>query len=211
VWRADVTLAGTALHVPIYVDRVTSGPEATFAAAKLQLCLAGPVGTPQGAQLFDAEFDVTGVFTNPVVKPRPLVWHAAFTPYLGATGTPNPAGTTEGQAWIPLTMKLTLEVKRLKHGVVLLRGRLLAEDRAIVGPSVDLYAGNKKVGKAKLTRQGFSVRKRIKRKTRFQVRIAAIGVFDTCIAPPIGTPQGCQSATLRLLAQSKAVLVKPKR
>ena len=65
VWKLNITVAGTPLTVPIYVDAITAGPEAAFASAKIQLCLAGPIGTPTGAQLLFAFFDVNGVFTNP--------------------------------------------------------------------------------------------------------------------------------------------------
>ena len=44
VWKLNITVAGSPLTVPIYVDAVTAGPEATFASAKIQLCLAGPIG-----------------------------------------------------------------------------------------------------------------------------------------------------------------------
>jgi hypothetical protein len=49
VWKLNLTIAGTPLTVPVYVDHVTAGPEAAFASGKLQLCLAGPIGTPAGA------------------------------------------------------------------------------------------------------------------------------------------------------------------
>ena len=46
-----VTVAGTPLRVPIYVDHVSAGPEAAFASAKIQLCLAGPIGTRASMRL----------------------------------------------------------------------------------------------------------------------------------------------------------------
>jgi hypothetical protein len=65
VWNLNINVAGTPLTVPLYVDAVTAGPEAAFASAKIQFCLAGPIGTPAGAQLEFAFFDVNGVFSNP--------------------------------------------------------------------------------------------------------------------------------------------------
>jgi hypothetical protein len=211
VWRADVTVAGTPLRVPMYVDRVIAGPEAAFASAKIQLCLAGPIGTPAGAQLFDAVFDVQGVFTNPTSTER-RVWRALFTPYIAGQPFPNAAGTVEGQAWAARSTNLSLSAKRLKRGFVSLQGRLLVDGVGISGPSVDVFTGNRRVGRARLRPPGrFALRKRIKRKTRFQARIDSIGEFASCFAPPIGAPQGCRSATLWMVGRSRTVSVKPRR
>jgi hypothetical protein len=211
VWRADVTVAGTPLRVPMYVDHVSAGPEAAFASAKIQLCLAGPIGTPAGAQLFDAVFDVQGVFTNPA-SPARRIWRALFTPYVAGTPTPNAAGTIESQAWAAARVNLSLGVKRLKRGVVLLQGRLSVDGVGISGPRVDIYSGNRRVGRARVTQPGrFSFRKRIKRKTRFQARINFIGEFASCFAPAIGAPQGCRTASLWIFGSSRTVLAKPRR
>jgi hypothetical protein len=211
VWRADVTVAGTPLRVPMYVDRVTAGPEAAFASAKIQLCLAGPIGTPAGAQLFDAIFDVQGVFTNPT-SPERRIWRALFTPYVAGTPTPNPAGTIESQAWAAARTSLSLSAKRLKRGVTVLQGRLTVDGAGISGPSVDIYSGTRRVGRTRLTPPNrYTFRKRIKRKTRFQARINFVGEFSSCFAPPIGAPQGCRTASLWIVANSRTVSVKPRR
>ena len=211
VWRADVTVAGTPLRVPMYVDHVSAGPEAAFASAKIQLCLAGPIGTPAGAQLIDAVFDVQGVFTNPASSDR-RVWRALFTPYVAGQPTPNPAGTIESQAWAAANLNLSLTAKRLKRGVVLLQGRLRVDGSGIWGPNVDIFSGSKRVGRTRLVSPGrFSFRKRIKRKTRFQARINSIGEFASCFAPAIGAPQGCRTASLWMVGRSRTLSVKPRR
>ena len=115
VWKLNITVAGTPLTVPIYVDPVTAGPEAAFASAKIQLCLAGPIGTPAGAQLLFALFDVNGVFTNPPTT-TDRIWRATFTPYVAGTPNPNPGGTTEGQALSPGRVALSVKSKSLKRG-----------------------------------------------------------------------------------------------
>jgi hypothetical protein len=211
VWRADVSVAGNPLRVPIYVDRVSAGPEAAFAAAKIELCLAGPIGTPVGAQLVDAVFDARGVFTNPTSSAR-RIWHALFTPYVPGTTTPNPAATIEGQAWAASNTTLSLSVKSLRRGVVLLQGRLTVEGSPIWGPLVDIYSGSKRMKTVRVARPGtYSFRKRIKRKTRFQARINYIGEFASCLAPAIGAPQGCRSTSLWMFGRSRTVLAKPRR
>jgi hypothetical protein len=210
VWRLDVTIAGTPLTVPVYVDRVTAGPEATFASAKLQLCLAGPIGTPAGAQLLNAEFVVRGVFTNPTTIGY-HVWRATFTPYVPGTSNPNPAGTIEGQAFVPSSVALTISVKRLKHGIVVIQGRLMAQGRPVSAGYVELYGGRKNVGTKLINRSGrFSFRKRIKRKTVYHAEGVSIGERPGgCIAPSIA-PAGC-TATMWFSATSRSVAARPRR
>jgi hypothetical protein len=213
VWRLDITIAGTPLQVPLYVDH-TVGAEATFASAKIQLCLAGPIGTPAGAQLLFAIFDVNGVFTNPSTTTDRL-WRATFTPYTPGTPNPNPAGTTEGQAVVPGRVSLTLTVKRLKHGVVLLQGRLLVDGAPFPGATVELFTPGKSaaVGKGKTNRTGrYSIRKKIKKKTRYHAEVIFIGQLAACPAAPLpGVPQGCKTGTISFAATTKNVLARPKR
>jgi hypothetical protein len=211
VWRLDFTVAGAPQTVPVYVDRVTAGPEALFASAKLQFCLQGPVGTPSGAQVLNLLLGVS-VFTNPA-NTSPRIWHATFTPYLPNSATWNEAGTIEGQALSPGKVSLTLTVKRLKHGVVLLRGRLLADGKPFSGAPMELFTPGKvnPVGRAKTGRSGrFTIRKRIKRKTRFSVGTVPVKSLSTCPGPPIGAPLGCTTATESFVAVSRNVVVKPR-
>jgi hypothetical protein len=197
VWKLNITVAGTPLTVPIYVD-TTAGPEATFASAKIQLCLAGPIGTPAGAQLLFAFFDVNGVFTNPS-NTTDRIWHALFTPYVAGTPNPNPGGTTEGQALVPGRVALSVKSKSLKRGRVTISGRLLVDGRPYRGAVIELYVGNKKVGQARTNAAGrFTVRKKIRKKTRYIVQTLELADLALpCPAPPIpGVPQGCKTATI---------------
>jgi hypothetical protein len=198
VWKLNITVAGTPLTVPIYVDPVTAGPEATFASAKIQLCLAGPIGTPAGAQLLFAFFDVNGVFTNPT-NTTDRVWHALFTPYVAGSPNPNPAGTTEGQALVPGRVSLTVKSKSLKKGRVVISGKLLVDGRPYRGAEIELYIGNKKVGSARTNASGsYTFRKKIKKKTRFGVQVLELADLALpCPAPGLpGVPQGCRSASI---------------
>jgi hypothetical protein len=201
VWKLNITVAGTPLTVPIYVDAVTAGPEATFASAKIQLCLAGPIGTPAGAQLLFAFFDVNGVFTNPS-NTQDRIWHATFTPYTPGTPNPNPAGTTEGQALVPGRVSLTVKSKSLKRGRVTISGKLLVDGRPYRGAVIELYVGNKKVGQTRTKANGsYTFRKRIKKKTRFGVQVLELAdVALPCPGPPLPTPQGCRTATISFFA-----------
>ncbi len=204
VWRLDILIAGSQLHVPLYVDHVTTAPENTFAAAKIQMCLAGPIGTPAGAQLLFAFFDVNGVFTNPA-NFADRIWHATFTPYVAGTPNPNPAGTTEGQAVIPGTVSLKMATKSLKHGVVIVSGQLVVDGQAFGGGLVELYkpGSNKRAGKGTTNGKGkYTIRIKIKKKTRLLAQVFFLGDLPgACPAPPLpGVPQGCRTASLSFFA-----------
>jgi hypothetical protein len=208
VWNLNITVAGTPLTVPLYVDAITAGPEAAFASAKVQLCLAGPIGTPAGAQLEFAFFDVNGVFTTPS-STSDHVWHATFTPYVAGTPQPNPAGTTEGQAVVPGRVGLTMKTKSLKRGVVIVSGRLLVDGQAFGGALVELYkpGSSKRIGKARTTRRGnYSIRIKIKKKTIVLAQVFFLGDLQSCPAPALpGVPQGCKTATVSFFAAKIAV------
>jgi hypothetical protein len=213
VWRLDFTVGGTPQSVPIYIDRVTVGPEALFASAKVQFCLQGPVGTPSGSQVVFLLFELEGVFTNPA-DTSPRIWHATFTPYLPNSATRNEAGTTEGQALAPGKVALTLTVKRLKHGVVLLQGKLLADGKPYAGAPIELYTPGKltPVARGRTKSNGrFSIRKRIKKKTRFNASTVPLKLLSTCPGLPIGAPLGCTTATESFVAVTGNVVAKPRR
>jgi hypothetical protein len=213
VWKLNIAIAGTPLTVYVYVDPVTSGPEATFASAKIQLCLAGPIGTPAGAQLLYAVFRVDGVFTNPA-NTQPRLWRGVFTPYFEGTATPNPAGTVEGQAQVPGRATLTLSVKSLRHGRIILSGRLLADGRPVSGGFVEIYVGQRRVARVRTNSSGrFTVRKRIKKKTRYQALLPpSWGELASCPAAPLPTvPMGCKSATFGFTAVSNRVTARRRR
>jgi hypothetical protein len=203
VWKLNITVAGTPLSVPMYVDAVTVGPEAAFASAKIQFCLAGPIGTPAGAQLLFALFDVNGVFRNPTTT-TDRIWRAHFTPYTPGTPNPNPAGTTEGQALVPGRVSLKLKAKSLRRGRVTITGQLLVSGRPFRGATVELYVGNRKVATRTTNAAGrFTVKKRIKRKTRWRGLVAFVGELAACPAPALpGVPQGCKNATISFVATS---------
>jgi hypothetical protein len=203
VWNLNVSVAGTPLTVPLYVDAITAGPEAAFASVKIQFCLAGPIGTPAGAQLEFAFFDVNGVFTNPT-STTDHIWHATFTPYQAGQPFPNPGGTTEGQAVIPGRVGLTMATKSLKHGVVIVSGRLTVDGQSFGGGLVELYkaGSDKRIGKARTNRKGrYTIRIKIKKKTRLLGQVLFLGDLPACPAPPLpGVPQGCKTASLSFFA-----------
>ena len=115
VWTITVTLAGTPVTVPIYVDRITSGPEAAFASSRIRVCFNHPADrtrNPSGAQLLQVAFS-TDVFTNPNTLGI-YRWVGTFTPY-GANGLPNAAGSVQTQTVQRLPVQLSLAVKKVKR------------------------------------------------------------------------------------------------
>jgi hypothetical protein len=146
VWTITVTLAGTPVTVPVYVDRITAGPEAAFASARIRVCFNHPadrVRNPSGAQLLQVAFS-TDVFTNPNTLGI-YRWVGLFTPY-GPTGTPNAAGSVQTQTVQRLPAQLTLAAKKVKR-----KGKTYA-----------LVSGTFRLGDQNVTRQPIT----LKRSTR---------------------------------------------
>ena len=200
VWRLDITVAGTPLKVPIFVDHST-GADATFSSVKIQFCLAGPIGTPAGAQLLDAFFDVQGVFTSPA-NTQPRVWRALMTPYVAGSPNPNPAGTIESQAVVPGRVSFSVKTKALKRprGNVLISGKVLVDGKAVGGTRIQIYRVpnlNKAIKTVTTKANGtFAFRKKFTRRTVLFAIAVKVEPLAACPAPALpGVPGGCQTAT----------------
>jgi hypothetical protein len=200
VWRLDITVAGTPLQIPIFVDHST-GADATFSSVKIQFCLTGPIGTPAGAQLLDAFFDVQGVFTSPA-NTQPRVWRAVMTPYVAGSPRPNPAGTIESQAVVPGRVSFSVKAKGLKRpkGYVLISGKVLVDGKAVGGAAVQIFRVpnlNKPIKNVKTKANGtFSFRKKFARRTVLYAIAVKVEPLAACPAPALpGVPGGCQTAT----------------
>jgi hypothetical protein len=211
VWRLDVTVAGTPLRIPAFIDHST-GADATFSSVKIQFCLTGPIGTPAGAQLLDAFFDIQNVFISP---PNTLdrVWRAVMVPYLPGTPQPNPAMTVESQSVVPGRVKLSLKSKALRRGFVQISGKVLVNGQPNARARVLIYNIknlNKAIASTRTKRNGtFSLRKKFKKKTRLVALAINAQDLGACPAPPLPTPQGCKTAT-RSFGASAVVTARPK-
>ena len=200
VWRLDITVAGSPLQVPIFVDH-SAGADATFSSVKIQFCLAGPIGTPAGAQLLDAFFDVQGVFTSPA-NTQPRIWRALMTPYVAGSPNPNPAGTIESQAVVPGRVSFSVKAKGLKRpkGYVLISGKVLVDGKAAGGAVVQIFRVpnlNKPIKNVKTRPTGPSRSARSSRRPTVLYAIAVkVEPLAVCPAPALpGVPGGCQTAT----------------
>ena len=117
VWILEFTLGPGSIRVPIYVDRVTAGPEAAFASARMQICWGSPYVPPTAfvPSLIVAAFSVQGVFTNPGIRGA-YPWNAVFVPYTPGTGTQNQANTAQTTSLVRLPTRLGVTAKRQKRG-----------------------------------------------------------------------------------------------
>jgi hypothetical protein len=122
VWILEFGAAGTTFRLPMYVDRVTTGPEAAFASARMQICLPSPyqpppAGAPSGVSLIVAAFSVRSVFRNPSTRGT-YPWNGIFVPWTPAIATPtlNPAQTAQSTAFVRLPVQLTVKAKRQRRG-----------------------------------------------------------------------------------------------
>jgi hypothetical protein len=229
VWLMNLSAAGQTLPIPIYVNK-TSGPTAALGAYNLKICLPPwdtPVGSPgrsfEGAQLLDAKLTLNKMLVAPT-SAGVSTWETLFTPYVPGKGTPNPAGTFEARAAIPVpaaigikasyskkTKKWTLSGKVTEGGLPLSSATTLTLLRGTSAGSL------KKVGSVKAAAGGAwktSGRLTGKKTTYFQVS-ASVGERDFtatgCQSPQTAiAPAGCVSATLSpWSAKSSVVHVKP--
>ena len=154
VWNLNLSVAGSTLVVPLYVD-ATAGAAAALGAYQLLICLPPwdvPLGTPgrafQGAQLLDAEFTVNGIFTPPTSGGL-LVWHTLVTPYNPGLGTPNPVGTFEARSLVGVP-SLSLKASQ-KNGKYTVSGTASEGGVPVAGASVVVKRG---VSATKLSKPG---------------------------------------------------------
>jgi hypothetical protein len=107
-----------------------------------------------------------------------------------------------------------MKTKSLKRGVVIVSGRLLVDGRAFGGALVELYkpGSSKRIGKARTNGRGnYSIRIKIKKKTRVLAQVFFLGDLPSCPAPGLpGVPQGCKTATLSFFA-AKIVIARRKK
>jgi hypothetical protein len=205
VWVLTVTLAGQPVSVPIYIDDVTN---VAGVSSRIVLCLAGPIGTPSGSQLLSAAFQVNGVFTNPASR-GVHTWSGLFTPYTPNTPNPNPLGTVESRALVPLPVTLTMRGTR-RNRIVTLTGNISLPG-AFVPTSVQLWAGStarrlRRSGSARISNVTSRFTNRRARPPRgrfwfYQARVDLSAITSPAITTeacrqPSPAPRGCVSGTL---------------
>jgi hypothetical protein len=216
VWLLHVTVSGTTLDIPVYVDAPApaSDPLGQGAPARLQLCLpspyaeAGPQRAAFGAKIVNAALTLNqGVLVNPSTRGL-FPWRTIITPYTVNSGTPNAGGTVETRAMVnlPVSLSLAAKVKTTRHKVkvhgktktrvtnaVILTGALSEGGNGIGGIKVELLSGPsatklKSRGTVKTSAAGsFSRQLGLPNKTSFEAR-TVVDVRDV-------TSTGCATPT----------------
>ncbi|MGZ4334021.1 MAG: hypothetical protein ACXVRJ_07075 [Gaiellaceae bacterium] len=215
VWILNLSVAGQAILLPLYVNP-TTGAEQALGAYKLSICLPPPdvpIGTPgrsaNGAQVLDAKFTVKGILTTPS-SGATLRWETLFTPYNPGQGTVNALGTFEARSLISLPVSLGFGIKLTKRtGAYSLKGKLSEGGIPVAGSGVTILRGASaarlsRVSSASTKADGsWSSAGRVKpKKTTYFKAIATAAERDFtaqgCVNPlPVTVaPAGCVSATL---------------
>ncbi|MHB8642091.1 MAG: hypothetical protein ACYDA3_04315 [Gaiellaceae bacterium] len=216
VWLLHVTVSGTTLDVPVYVDAPSSAtdPLAQGAPFQLTLCLASPyaeAGAARaafGAKIINAAITLNqGIIVNPSSQ-GVFPWRSIITPYTVNSGTPNAAGTVEARAFVgvPGSLTLSAKVRTTRHKVkvhgkkktvvtnaVILTGFLSEGGTGIAGIKVVILSGPtlaklKSRGTATTSSSGsFSRLLGLPKKSSFMAKVT-VGVRDV-------TSSGCATPT----------------
>jgi hypothetical protein len=218
VWLIESTLAGNPLQIPMYVDRVTTGPEAAFASAKIRICLASPYvpppqGAAAGASLIVAAFSVQGVFSNPNTRGT-YPWNGLFVPYTVGAATLNPGNAAQSTSYTRLPVQLAVTAKKLKRGkrkFARVTACLSEAGQRVRGVRVNILAGRtarrtSRVGRPRTNARGCAtVLVRMRYRVMFFRASASIPDRDVTASPgcapplsvaPGAPPARCTSATL---------------
>lgn len=198
VWVLQFTLEGAVTQIPVYVDRVTGGPEAAYASVRMKICLGSPyvpppAGTPSGTSLIVVAFSVRGVFTNPTARGT-HGWNAIFTPFTPGTTAPNPALTAQSTSYVRLPVRFGVSATRQRRGkrtFALVTACLNEAGVAIRGIRINFVGGRSIRGARRLT----SARTNARGCSRVRVRVRTRTMIVLALAdvPPRQAP-GCQPA-----------------
>jgi hypothetical protein len=223
IWLLHITVSGTTLDVPEFVDP-TAGAETALGAAKIQLCLpdpyenAGPARAAFGSKIINAQMTL-----NPTVIGAPTsgsyLWRSIVTPWNPAAPAPDAAHTVEAQSFVTLPQAATLKAK-VKHtgkgkkrkSTVTLSGTVKEGSSGVSGAKVDLFAGGKKVASVTTSSSGtFSKSFALKKKTTFQAKVTVAQRDASCQSPLPTTqvPGGCASATAAGWSATATTTAKP--
>jgi hypothetical protein len=220
VWLMILTASNQTLQVPLYVDQITSGPEAAFASMKIQVCLPSPDVPPDqggatfGAKLVTAQLNfISGIWTNPGTRGA-YAFSSIATPYDVNSGTVRPDQTVEARGIVQLPVTLSMNARAGKRGTVIIAGAIASAGRAAAA-AIRLYAGptskGTKVVSSKASKAGkYAFTVRVRKTTFFKTSATAPlrNITPAGCAAPSPAPGGCVSATLEPFQVFSAHLVK---
>jgi hypothetical protein len=144
----SLSVAGTPLTIPVYINP-TSGTQQALGGYRTTVCFTpydvpeAQGGAPQGAQLLDVSFTVNGIYTTPTGGGL-IKWETLVTPYVPKTTTPNPAGTYEMRALVPLPIILGIHASYLaKTNTFQLNGKVTEGGLPVGGLILTIRRGTK--------------------------------------------------------------------
>jgi hypothetical protein len=190
VWVIEFSLLGNAFRLPMYVDRVTTGPEAAYASARIQVCFPSPYipppqGSPSGASLIVAAFSVRGVFRSPTSRGT-HPWNAVFLPYTPGTATPNPTNSAQSTAFVRLPVQFGMTLKRQKRGkrtFAIVTACVKEAGAGIRGLRVNFRSGSRRVASARTNARGCA---------KARIRVRRTMVVSALLDVPARQASACQ-------------------
>jgi hypothetical protein len=199
VWMFEFNAAPYRFSVPMYVDRVTSGPEAAYASAQMVMCFASPYvpppqGAPAGIALAGIVFGVRDVFTNPST-PGTYPWNAVLVPYMPGTATLSSELSAQSTSYVRLPVALELTVRRLKRGGRLFSVTACLRENGEVVRGVRIQIFGRPGARRQLTRFGQGRTDARGCFTR-RVRLANKVIFGLVLTEPLARNAPACSATL---------------
>jgi hypothetical protein len=223
VWLLRLEASGQQLNVPAYVDPISSGPEAAFAAAKIQICLPPPAQATFQAKALSAALTLNGVLTPPSGGGT-SAWPAVLIPYATNAGPVNVAGAVQARAIVGLPGQVTLSASpatvRGRARTVTVRGAVTEGGSGVAGAKVTLSAGTKatKLKKGRTVTTGssgaFSFKAAVGKIAYFKVTAVAperdLGSAGCGTAIP-GLPPCVSATAASFTVMSRTVVVKRKR
>jgi len=220
----NTSLQGQAIQVPDFINTV--GPYVTQ-----EICLPPPATAAFNAQVLVASFTINGVFTNGATA-GPYEWVGDFTPYAGTV--PNPAGTVESRTYVGLPSSLTFKRLKSKPSLVKFGGALKIQGLNPAGirlrlyyalkskpapnflnPSLNGLLGAGKNVRAKGVKSNGSygiTRKKVKKRTYFQMRLDDEYALNSCPTPsPSGQPIPCLLELISPMTSNQITVKPPKK
>jgi len=214
-WLLHVTVSGTTLDVPVWVDP-TTGATTALGVATMNLCLPDPYDNAPaasraafGAKIINAQMNLNAG----VLSGSGGLWRSIITPWDTTTPAPDAAHTIEAQSLDAGTPTVTLASKRTGKGKAKLSGTVTQGGQPVAGATVALYAGGKKVATVKTSANGtYSTTVKVAKTTKFAAKATLPQRDSSCVSPlPTSqVPGGCLNLTIAAsAATSAAVTAKP--
>jgi hypothetical protein len=215
VWVAPLSVLGQSLMLAVFLDPA-NGPAAAAAAYELRFCPLWPPSQARSAGLaaWNVTLVVEGAIGLPTAQGR-YTWSALVTPAAPGSLVPQPSGTFEVRAIVPMPQRLTLRARYVaKTKTALLSGRFTVLGEPQRGAEIQFVgstSGGDDVsffGPVRTNARGeFSIKRAVDRTTRFQ---ASVNLPPRACSGPSSASAGCLSETVTKPEDASAFVVVPR-